>query len=65
MHDFRPFIFTVIKLYSNQGGFETVVHTIVIGSTGLFAGGGRGETAAKEAESGHMLKMAVSFVRQL
>ena len=38
-----------------------MVHTIVIGSTGLFAGGGRGEKAAKEAESGHMLKMAVNF----
>lgn len=33
-----PFLFITIQLYSNQDNFATVIHSLVIGLTGVFAG---------------------------
>ena len=58
-----PFIFTVITLYSNSGSFESVIHTIIIGSTGLFSGGGGApdEEGADGSGRSRMLTLAVGF----
>jgi len=53
-----PFLFLTIKLYSNQSNFSTVIHSMSVGITGVFAGS-RGTRVEEQAKQDKFYKNVV------
>lgn len=53
-----PFLFLTIKLYSNQSNFSTVIHSMAVGITGVFAGS-RGTQIEEQAKHEKFYKKVI------